>query len=170
MCPKLPVIANQSADWCGNPPVRRTMLRKVSTSAGEFTFLVVIITGFLLTGGLPRQCTHWLAMTAKTYKHQFVIPPLHSHYSRLRSAETGACVHPGGFTRGTDTQVPVILYNLSASAIRRRNRSLEGTFVSPGKNRSQVRRSPCFHPEAMASRISRSTCWGVTPQASATAG
>ena len=20
MCPRLPVIANQSADWCGNPP------------------------------------------------------------------------------------------------------------------------------------------------------
>ena len=34
-------------------------------------FLVVIVTWFLSTGGLPRQCAHWLAMTAKTYKHQF---------------------------------------------------------------------------------------------------
>ena len=27
-------------------------------------FLVVIVTWFLSTGGLPRQCAHWLAMTA----------------------------------------------------------------------------------------------------------
>ncbi len=26
---KSPVIANQSADWCGNPPVRKEMYRKV---------------------------------------------------------------------------------------------------------------------------------------------
>ena len=35
-------------------------------------FLVVIVTWFLSTGGLPRQCEHWLAMTAYLYKHQFV--------------------------------------------------------------------------------------------------
>ena len=27
MHPKLPVIANQSSDWCGNPPVRGEMYR-----------------------------------------------------------------------------------------------------------------------------------------------
>ena len=26
-----------------------------------------------LTGGLPRQRARWLAMTARTYKHQFVV-------------------------------------------------------------------------------------------------
>ena len=41
------VIANQSADWCGNPLTFRTTFRHIS----------------LLTGGFPRQCEHWLGMT-----------------------------------------------------------------------------------------------------------
>ena len=32
--PKLSVIANQSADWCGNPPVRGEMYRKVPGRMG----------------------------------------------------------------------------------------------------------------------------------------
>ena len=28
-------------------------------------FLVIIVTWFNSTGGLPRQCAHWLAMTGK---------------------------------------------------------------------------------------------------------
>ena len=37
MCPKLPVIANQSADWCGNPPVRGEMYRQASEKTGIVT-------------------------------------------------------------------------------------------------------------------------------------
>ena len=35
--------------------------------------MVIIDTWFLSTGGLPRQFANWLAMTARTYKHQFVV-------------------------------------------------------------------------------------------------
>ena len=38
-------------------------------------FLVVIITWFLSTGGLPHQSADWFAMTAflvRTFKHQFI--------------------------------------------------------------------------------------------------
>ena len=34
------------------------------TELETLQFLVVIVTWFLSTGGLPRQCAHWLAMTA----------------------------------------------------------------------------------------------------------
>ena len=37
--------------------------------------MVVIVTWFLSTGGLPHQCAHWLAMTAKSYKQQFISSP-----------------------------------------------------------------------------------------------
>ena len=36
-------------------------------------FLVVIVTWFLSTGGLPRQFANWLAMTALFFKHQFAV-------------------------------------------------------------------------------------------------
>ena len=35
-------------------------------------FLVVIVTWFHSTGGLPRQFANWLAMTAYLYKHQYI--------------------------------------------------------------------------------------------------
>ena len=39
-------------------------------------FLVVIVTWFLSTGGLPHQSADWFAMTAnlkaKPFKHQFI--------------------------------------------------------------------------------------------------
>ena len=43
---KLCVIPNQSSDWCGNLHRHRDRV--------------------LLTGRLPRQCDHWLAMTGKS--------------------------------------------------------------------------------------------------------
>ena len=61
---KYPVIANQSADWCGNPPVSGEMYRIAPKKWESPRFLAVIVTWFLSTGGLPRQCAHWLAMTA----------------------------------------------------------------------------------------------------------
>ena len=36
---KFPVIANQSADWCGNPPVRGEMCRKAPAKMGIVTVL-----------------------------------------------------------------------------------------------------------------------------------
>ena len=62
---KFPVIANQSADWCGNPPVRWEMYRIAPEKRGLLRFLAVIATWSHGAGGLPRQCAHWLAMTAK---------------------------------------------------------------------------------------------------------
>ena len=64
LCPKLPVIANQRARWCGIPPVRREMYRNVPKKVKIIAILVVIVTRFHGAGGLPRQCEHWLAMTA----------------------------------------------------------------------------------------------------------
>ncbi|MDY6181776.1 MAG: hypothetical protein SPI15_13160, partial [Candidatus Faecousia sp.] len=42
--PKFPVIANQSADWCGNPPVRGEMYRIVLKKPGVLRYLVIIDT------------------------------------------------------------------------------------------------------------------------------
>ena len=41
---KLSVIANQSADWCGNPPVRGRMYRIAAEKRGLLRFWVVIAT------------------------------------------------------------------------------------------------------------------------------
>ena len=71
--PKFPVIAR---------PVRRLVvaiprlegkcIEKRPEKWGLLRFMAVIVTWFLSTGGLPRQCEHWLAMTAYLYKHQFI--------------------------------------------------------------------------------------------------
>ena len=63
-CFKLAVIANQSADWCGNPPDEWNQVTITSKKRG-FPELVGACRNIVrLTGGLPRQCAHWLAMTA----------------------------------------------------------------------------------------------------------
>ena len=50
------VIANQSADWCGNPP--------------RFSNNYVRKSGILLLSGrLPHQCEHWFAMTTSIFVH-----------------------------------------------------------------------------------------------------
>ena len=54
------------------PLLRGEMYRKVPGRMGVPAVLVGIVTWFLSTGGLPRQRARWLAMTAKTYKHQFI--------------------------------------------------------------------------------------------------
>ena len=61
------VIANQSADWCGNPPVLSDATEE-RTGAGAPPLVSKgslcaspVVPG--TTGGLPRQCEHWLAMT-----------------------------------------------------------------------------------------------------------
>ena len=46
-----------------------------------------------LTGGLPRQCAHWLAMTAKTYKHQFAAL---AGFGKGDKRQSGA-FFPGGY-------------------------------------------------------------------------
>ena len=53
--PKLSVIANQSADWCGNPPVREEMYRQLPNRVGIVAFLVEVVTWFHGAGGLPHQ-------------------------------------------------------------------------------------------------------------------
>ena len=63
----IPRIGGKCIDNC---PTERETLR----------FLVIIITCFLSTGGLPRQCSHWLAMTA------FFQTPTRFAYS-IRSSE-----------------------------------------------------------------------------------
>ena len=35
MRPKLPVIANQSSDWCGNPPVERNQVTITTKNRGD---------------------------------------------------------------------------------------------------------------------------------------
>ena len=36
---KFPVIANQSADWCGNPPVKRNQVTITTKNRSNFHFL-----------------------------------------------------------------------------------------------------------------------------------
>ena len=47
---KSDVIANQSSDWCGD------LLKRSKNSRFQEE-------NVLKSGGLPRQCAHWLAMT-----------------------------------------------------------------------------------------------------------
>ena len=60
---KFPVIANQSADWCGNPPVERNQVTITTINRGEPVLPGAFRYISHLSGGLPRQCAHWLAMT-----------------------------------------------------------------------------------------------------------
>ncbi len=54
--PRLPVIANQRAGFSGNPPVREEMYRQLLYRTGKHcVFLVVIVTWFYSTGGLPHN-------------------------------------------------------------------------------------------------------------------
>ena len=72
---KRTVIANQSADWCGNPPVEWNQETIGTKNRNNPRFLGACRYISPLTGGLPHQCAHWFAMTAKTYKHQFAELP-----------------------------------------------------------------------------------------------
>ena len=59
-------------DFRGNPPVERNQVT-ITTKIATLSYSVGQSSNILpLTGGLPRQCEHWLAMTAYLYKHQFV--------------------------------------------------------------------------------------------------
>ena len=97
---KFSVIANQSADWCGNPPVRGKMYRIAPEKQGLLRFLAVIATWFHSTGGLPRQCAHWLAMTAffrvRRCKQQFIALT----FSPARRRPAGRCTAPGSAWQG----------------------------------------------------------------------
>ena len=65
LCPDFLSLRTSPLKWCGNPPVRREMYRQLPLQDGEtLRFLVEIVTWFHSSGGLPRQCEHWLAMTA----------------------------------------------------------------------------------------------------------
>ena len=83
------------------------MYRKVPKKWKLLRFLVVIVTWFLLTGGLPHQSADWFAMTgnlkAKLFKQQFINLPgcadtcLTAAYSTLRFLhwiESNACILP----------------------------------------------------------------------------
>ena len=48
--PKKDVIANQSADWCGNLLNRQKTSQLLSKNVGK-------------SGRFPRQCEHWLGTT-----------------------------------------------------------------------------------------------------------
>ena len=52
---KYPVIANQSADWCGNPPVSGEMYRIAPKKCELLRFLAIIVTWFHGAGGLPHH-------------------------------------------------------------------------------------------------------------------
>ena len=73
--PKLSVIANQSADWCGNPPVRGEMYRQLLYGAGNLAIfgdnrnLVPFNRGIATT-----SVRTGLAMTALFFKQQFIVP------------------------------------------------------------------------------------------------
>ena len=57
--PRLSVIANQCAHWCGNPPVRGEMYRQAPRKRGLLRFLVVIVPGSFQPGDCHDQCAHW---------------------------------------------------------------------------------------------------------------
>ena len=75
------------------PPLEGKCIDNCPIGRGTLRFLVVIVTRFHSTGGLPRQCAHWLAMTAKTYKQQFAVARMEE------GAESGAAKN---FEKGVD--------------------------------------------------------------------
>ena len=77
---KFPVIARPVRRLVvAIPRIERKRTEKHPEEWDSPQFLMVIVTWFLSTGGLPRQCAHWLAMTAlfqvRTCKQQFTVPP-----------------------------------------------------------------------------------------------
>ena len=57
--PKLSVIANQCAHWCGNPPVSEEMYRIAPKKWESPRFLAVIVPGSMGPGDCHDQCAHW---------------------------------------------------------------------------------------------------------------
>ncbi len=55
------------------PRLEEKSIDNCPTERGNTAILVVIVTWYHSTGGLPRQFANWLAMTAYLYKHQFIV-------------------------------------------------------------------------------------------------
>ena len=63
--PKFSVIARPVRTLVVAIPRLEVNVSTIALQSGKtLRFLVVIVTQFHSTGGLPRQCAHWLAMTA----------------------------------------------------------------------------------------------------------
>ena len=70
--PQLSVIANQSADWCGNPPVERNQVIITAKNCGDTHFYRYFSVHFPSNRGIATTSLRTgLAMTALPYKHQF---------------------------------------------------------------------------------------------------
>ena len=70
---KIPVIARPvRLSGVAIPPLEGKCTENYPEEWDLLRFLVVIVTWFLSTGGLPRQFANWLAMTALFFKHQFI--------------------------------------------------------------------------------------------------
>ena len=78
--PEFPVIASQSSDWRGNPPVRRTTSRGRIPENGTKTMVCMTISCLEFDGDSHESSAHWFGMTvlfgARTslFKFQFVAP------------------------------------------------------------------------------------------------
>ena len=94
----IPRLEGKCIDNC---PTERKILR----------FLVVIVTWFHSSGRLPHQCAHWFAMTAKTYKQQFVVPNRLSDFLFFRKPPRQQLVISGSIGTREDRKIVVILYS-----------------------------------------------------------
>ena len=71
--PRLPVIANQCAHWCGNPPVERNRVTITTKNHGELHRFWCFSVHFSTNRGIATTSVRTgLAMTALFFKHQFV--------------------------------------------------------------------------------------------------
>ena len=71
--PRLAVIANQCAHWCGNPPVERNQATITTKNCGNSHSLGYFSVHFPSNRGIATTSVRTgLAMTALFFKHQFV--------------------------------------------------------------------------------------------------
>ena len=99
LCPKLPVIANQCAHWCGNPPVRWKIYRQLPHRAGKLD----IFGGnrYLVPWGRGIATTSVRTGLAMTAFFQTPIYPSESFSYRQYNRES-----PGNQPRNSDAKSP----------------------------------------------------------------
>ena len=82
LCPDYLSLRTSAHAGVAIPQLEGKCIDNCPTKAENYVFLVVIVTWFHSTGGLPHQSADWFAMTEKTYKHQFTGLPWVGRHER----------------------------------------------------------------------------------------
>ena len=109
---KLPVIANQSADWCGNPPVEWSQVTITTKNRGNSQFYWYFSVHFPSNRGIATPvcalARNDRIFLVRTRKHQFIVS-WSGLVDELAAADGGdafaeylPAVEGGGFSHGKE--------------------------------------------------------------------